>query len=591
MGQLTHLLAVIHRLSPPMTDNPQMEDVDSALASAQAALAEGRWADARTAYEQVLTDGETPEALDGMAHALHWLGEYGRAIEVRERAYAAFLGRGETRYAAQIAAYWLAFEYAALYGNAAAAAGWLARGRRLVADEGDCPERGWVALATALAARDAVEKEQAVAEAREIAKRFGDSDLEFDALAYSGVCKVDRGQVTEGMRQLDEAAAAASNGEVGSLAVAGEIYCKMLLACELALDVRRAAQWTAVAGALARRSNVVWAAAICRMHYGGILVAAGRWAEAEDALRMSARDYDASFPALRSGALARLADLRVKQGRLEEAAELLAGNEADTYAIRPRAALELARGDAALAATLLRRYVNEHGDGFAHTATLALMAEVLVDAGQVAEARAVSAKLHGLAETVALAQVRGISEFASALVADADDRKRIARLESALAGFVVADLPFEEARTRLALARALAPHEHDIAVSEARTAAAIFARLGASLGADAAAALLRKLGAAARTGPKNLGVLSEREQEVLRLVALGLSNPEIARRLFITRKTAAHHVSNVLIKLGLRNRAQAAAYAVEAKEQSHAGGLGSTATRGGASRSSRLPPR
>jgi DNA-binding NarL/FixJ family response regulator len=84
--------------------------------------------------------------------------------------------------------------------------------------------------------------------------------------------------------------------------------------------------------------------------------------------------------------------------------------------------------------------------------------------------------------------------------------------------------------------------------------------LGATPEADAAAALLRSLGVRGRTGPKNVGLLSKREQEVLQLLGLGLSNPEIAARLFISRKTASHHVSNVLAKLGLRNRAEAAAW-------------------------------
>ncbi|MDQ3981388.1 MAG: response regulator transcription factor [Actinomycetota bacterium] len=87
-----------------------------------------------------------------------------------------------------------------------------------------------------------------------------------------------------------------------------------------------------------------------------------------------------------------------------------------------------------------------------------------------------------------------------------------------------------------------------------------FEQLGAQADADAAAALLRSLGAPGRAAPRKLGVLTKREQEVLGLVGLGLSNPEIAQRLFISRKTAAHHVSNLLAKLGLRNRAEAVAY-------------------------------
>jgi len=100
-----------------------------------------------------------------------------------------------------------------------------------------------------------------------------------------------------------------------------------------------------------------------------------------------------------------------------------------------------------------------------------------------------------------------------------------------------------------------------VALAEAKVALTVFDRLGAAPDADVAASLLRSLGARGRTGPKDVGVLSKREQEVLQLRGLGLSNPDIAARLFISRETASHHVSNVLAKLGLRNRAEAAAFA------------------------------
>jgi DNA-binding NarL/FixJ family response regulator len=144
----------------------------------------------------------------------------------------------------------------------------------------------------------------------------------------------------------------------------------------------------------------------------------------------------------------------------------------------------------------------------------------------------------------------------------------VAHLERALAGFVRLAMPFEAARTRTRLAAAIAAEDRAAAIAEARAALDAFAALGAAGDADAAAALLRSLGAPApHGGPRDAGILTKREREVLALLGEGLSNRELAERLYLTRKTVEHHVHNVLFKLDLRSRAEAAAFAVR-----HAGG-------------------
>jgi DNA-binding NarL/FixJ family response regulator len=135
-------------------------------------------------------------------------------------------------------------------------------------------------------------------------------------------------------------------------------------------------------------------------------------------------------------------------------------------------------------------------------------------------------------------------------------------LEVALSLFGELQLPYECARTRVLLARAMSADDGETAISEARVALDAFDQLGASRDADEAAALLRRLGArVARAGPRGLGTLTKREREVLSLLGEGLSNPAIADRLFLSRRTVEHHVANVLRKLGLSGRAEAAAYA------------------------------
>ena len=139
----------------------------------------------------------------------------------------------------------------------------------------------------------------------------------------------------------------------------------------------------------------------------------------------------------------------------------------------------------------------------------------------------------------------------------------MSHLERALAAFGRLEMPLDVGRTRLLLARALAAGDPETAIAEARSAQACFEGLGAARDADAAAGFLREQGVkAARAGPKGVGVLTKRELDVLGLLGEGLSNPDIAERLFISRKTVEHHVASVLSKLDLRGRGEAAAYAV-----------------------------
>jgi len=532
--------------------------VDELVTRGRQALGDGLWDAARTAFEEALASGESPEALDGLAEVCQRDGDYAAAIELREQAYAAFLARGERGGAARVAAYHLAFDYAAVYGSFAVANGWLERGKRLAEHAGDCADRGWVELAGVFTTNDPAMRDAHITAALDIADRHGDTDLHFDAVAYAGAALVERGDIAEGMSKIDEASVAVRSGEVRSATASGEILCKMLLACELVLDVRRAEQWTM----LANEQPLSWPSAICRMHYGGILTAAGRWDDAETELGTSARCYDASYPALRSGAVARLAELRVRQGRLPDADELLVRYAHDPFAVRPLAALHLARGESEVAVRLLRRHLADELPGVGQVPTLGLLVEAELAAGHPDAARNHGTTLATIAERSPAPAIRGAAELAAALVsAEEDETVAAGHLERALAAFATARLPLEAARTRLGLARILVDRQRDLASAEATSALTVFERLGARRDADAAAALLRSLGVRGRTGPKHVGVLSRREQEVLALLGLGFSNGEIATRLYISPKTASHHVSSVLAKLGLRNRAEAAAYA------------------------------
>jgi tetratricopeptide (TPR) repeat protein len=298
------------------------------------------------------------------------------------------------------------------------------------------------------------------------------------------------------------------------VATVDSIMCGLFWACELVNDVPRADQWMRAAADLLPRRNVV--AAFCRAHYGGILTAAGRWNEAERELLQAARHFDRGMPQRRAAAMIRLADLRVRQGRLEEAALLLDGLDRHPDAVRALAALHLARGEVAVARDLLERATAAPDDEVPTVGESTMVGPLLAlrPAGAVSEGR-------GRAGQGRLCVASG----------QGDDR---ACLHKALEGFSRAELPMELARTRLEMARALSGRAPEVAVAEARAALEDFERLEAARHADAAGALLRSLGAPVRTGPKGVGALTRREAEVLELVGAGLSNPR-------DRRAAVHH--------------------------------------------------
>lgn len=123
----------------------------------------------------------------------------------------------------------------------------------------------------------------------------------------------------------------------------------------------------------------------------------------------------------------------------------------------------------------------------------------------------------------------------------------------------------EVAQAHFELAGALATDQPEGALAEARAALDGFERLPAARRADAAAAMMRSLGSPGRSTARSSGSLTKREAEVLDLLGHGLTNPEIAERLYISRKTVEHHVSRLLAKLGLRSRAEAAVHATKEK--------------------------
>ena len=530
------------------------------------ALRAADWEAARSAFEEARAGGDTAEVLDGLGRALHFQADYDQAIELTERAFAGYRERGMVVEAADRAR-WLAFLHGAIRGNMAVASGWMARAASLIGSVDEGPGHGWLSLDNAVFTDDPAERQQLAAAALSIARRFGDADLEYDALALLGEAHVAAGRVAEGMRCIDEAMTAVTAGEVVNVVPVGDIFCRFLGACELALDVTRAEQWMSVAGSFEKWDDFV--SPICRSHYAGILVALGRWEEAERELLNAIETFDRSYRGMRGSPLVKLADLRVRQGRLEEAGRLLEGRESHPIARRALAAIALARGELVLAEELACLCLDgESPSDPACAPALDLLVQVQVGRGDLSGASHAAERLTALAGESGDERAAAYADLAAGRVeAAGGGGAASARLQGAIRRFTALELPYETARAQLELARALAPGAGEAAAAEARLALRAFERIGATRDADAAAGLLRGLGSSGRAWPKRYGELTKRETEVLSLVAEGCSNADIAERLVISRRTAEHHVASILSKLGLRSRAEAAAYAVRERSE------------------------
>jgi len=530
------------------------------------AMAAGDWVGARDGFSAVAEADDVPEARFGLALTLFWLGDAVGTIENCERAYVGFRQRAEPMMAAG-AALSLVGYYKQFFGNLAAARGWLAKAARIIEDEVPMMQ-GELLGATAYVTEDPVASESLARRALEIGRADGNANLELLAMTAVGNALVQQGRISEGMALLDEAMVGAIAGEGDPLTVA-QASCMTMVVCGSCFDIERASQWVQALERFIDRYGCPFLYAECRTYYGRVLFEDGDWEAAVEFLTEAIALAKGVYPAPHAFACATLAELRLAQGRSEDAARLLDGLEGRDEAAAAFSLLHLARGQPSLAAAVaLRRLegaVPERLDVASLIEVLGL-AEIALQHGDEAARLGRRLVALGTVNDCELMVAHGERLLGQALATSepTDGRQH---LETALAAFVQAGLPYRVAQTRLALALLLAPTERSLAGAEARIAMTVFEDLGAGRDADAAAALLRSLGVkAARTGPKLFGRLTKREYDVLALLGEGLSNPEIAERLFVSRKTVEHHVARILSKLGLRGRAEAAA--VVARNQS-----------------------
>jgi DNA-binding NarL/FixJ family response regulator len=514
-------------------------------------LRQARWPEARAAFEDELTHEETAAAHEGLSWAAWWLDDGPTVFAARERAYALYEGAGDREGAARMAL-WLGVDELDFRGSWAVAGGWLQRAERLLEGVEPGPEHGWLAFHQGYIAHASGETSAATelaVRAADLGRRLGVPDLEMLGLALEGAALVACARVEEGMRRLDEASATALASGAANPMSGAWTFCFLVSACTTVLDFGRAAQWCDRIAEFAERYGSRMMLAYCRAEYGAVHVWRGRWSVAEALLEAAIEDFMRSRPGMVGGPLAGLAELRRRQGRPGEAAQLCERAEGSSSGQLCLARMALDRGDAQEAAELadrLLRQVPEHRR-LSRAPTLELLVRARAASGDLEGAAVALTTLREVEREVGTAPLRACADAAEGALAAArgeHDRARVL-LEDAVDTFARSGAPFEAAHTRLALAASLA---------------ALGRADAAERESAAARERLRELGTATEPLPE----LTPREREVLALLAEGLTNRGIAERLVLSEHTVHRHVTSILRKLDLPTRTAAAAVAVRA---------------------------
>jgi DNA-binding CsgD family transcriptional regulator/tetratricopeptide (TPR) repeat protein len=530
----------------------------------RASYASRAWGDA---YEHLSrADEEGPLASDDLlrlAQSAFMLGLMDDFLELIERTHNAYLDEDDVL-AATRCAFYLGVNLS-IRGELARASGWFGRGQRLLERHGDdCAERGYLLLPGAmrqLGMGRYAEAESAAASAVECGERFGDRDLVALALHIQGQTLIKQGRLEEGLVLLDEAMIGVTADEVSPI-ITGVVYCGVIAGCEEAYDVRRAQEWTeALTRWCIEQPSLVAFTGRCLAHRAGIMQLRGAWAEALEEVRHARERCEQAMNDAAAGqALYQQGELHRLQG--DFAAAEAAYRDASRFGREPQPGLSLLRlgqGDDAAAATMIRRALSETPDPLQRTRLLPTHAEIALAVADVAGARRAADELSAIAADFDVLMLRAIAAHVQGMVALAEENAQSAlvSLRAARATWQELDAPYETARTRVLIGLACRSlGDEDAAVLELEGATTTFEELGALPDLARVEALV---------GPETQEThgLTPREQEVLRLVAAGKTNRDIAAELVVSEHTVARHVQNIFTKLRVSSRTAATAFAFE----------------------------
>jgi DNA-binding CsgD family transcriptional regulator len=538
---------------------------DGELARGREAAGRLAWADTYTALS--LADSSSSlaaEDLELLGTAAYLLGHVEDCLVALQRAQQLHAEAGDLRRAARCA-FWLAFHLGSA-GELAQASGWLARANRLLEHEPqDCAERGLLLGSLAvqhIVAGDNAAAQEMAARAAGIGRHAGDADLVALGLQVQGRALVRLGRVGEAMTAFDEAMVAVVTGEVSPVVV-GTVYCSMLEACQEILEWRRAREWTeALTAWCGKQPDMVTFSGRCLVHRAEILHLHGAWPEAvEEARRAVERLAHAADSWATGGALYREAEVYRVLGNVTAAED--AYQQASRWGGQPQpglALLRLAQGRTNAARAAIRRVVAETTDRFGRAKLLPAQVEIMLAVGDVQGARDAADELTEIAGAYQTPALRAVADHArgAVLLAEGDARAAVVALRGAWQAWRELEAPYEAARVRVLVGlgcRALGDEE--AAAMELDAARSVFTQLGA------APDLARLEALAHREAAWKAHGLTERELQVLRLVATGATNHAIASQLFVAEKTVDRHLSNIFTKLGVASRAAATAYAYQ----------------------------